>query len=331
METVLFTQVLYESRAVKVNQNKALPAPFIRALAMGSVEADQCDASDLVQAVTDGFLMPAEGLVSTLVRYHDYSGTYVIANHLQSSYYHEDLKKRGIFFEKPFDSAADVLLEIIPSIRLHDLVGSCYRPESQPFSSSYHNKGHIPIPHENSWNDCFARLFKYADNRHYSTKKGLGQPDLACLLLLQEQGDGCEIIIESVMSKGGRVQEHVDRFLAEGEDSMELYQSTEGFKTLRGLLVIGNQVTQVKRIMKKVQLKESNKDLQIMGLCPMSGYKSMKFIVSTSAQHNFHEYTIQCNLVPQRLRNNQLVVGHTFGKYVACHKDDLFFCFTSNT
>ena len=146
MDTDLFTQVLYQSHAVRVNQKKPLTPPFINALAMGSVDSDpdQCNASDLVEAVTYGFLMPAEGLVSTLVRYYDYSGTYVIANHLQSSYYHADLKKRGIFFGKPFDSAADVLLDIIPSIRLHDLVGSCYRPESRPFAELYHNKVHIP-------------------------------------------------------------------------------------------------------------------------------------------------------------------------------------------
>ena len=87
------------------------------------------------------------------------------------------------------------------------------------------------------------------DNRHYNTKEGLGQPDLACLL---QQGDGCEIIIESVMSKSGRVQEHTDRFLSGGRESRQLYQATEGLKTLRGLLVIGNRVTQVKSIMKRV-------------------------------------------------------------------------------
>ena len=63
-----------------------------------------------------------------------------------------------------------------------------------------------------------------------------------------------------------------------------------------------------------------------MGLCPRSDYKSMKFIVSSSVQDNFHEYTIQCNSVSQRLRNNQLVAGHTFGK-ICCHKDDTDFVF----
>ena len=123
-----FEEVLYANRAVKVNGISSAPRVFIDALAGGTVNGEEYDADEMVGAVTKGYIKPAESLHSNLVPYNDYTGSYVIGNHLQAGHYHPHLESRGMMFaSKPFNSAADVLLEIIPRIRLHNLVGSCYR------------------------------------------------------------------------------------------------------------------------------------------------------------------------------------------------------------
>lgn len=128
-----------------------------------------------------------------------------------------------------------------------------------------------------------------------------------------------KIIIETVLSYRtlADVQEHADRFLLTGKQSYYL-PTTNGFKCFRGLVLIGRDLKETTDKMMQVNLVEdSNSDLQIMGLCPLSGYHSMVFILRTG-ETSFEKYTIACNMVPQRLVNGKLTLGHTFGKSCVC-------------
>ena len=133
----------------------------------------------------------------------------MIANHLQASCYHEELRKRGKFAELPFNSAADVLLEIIPSIRLHHLVSPILSADYESFVSK--SSSVLPLPHELCWSTCFIRLFGRGSGTQNSTETGLGKPDFTC----RYQHARTNIIIEAVLSYRSfdEVQEHADRFL----------------------------------------------------------------------------------------------------------------------
>ena len=136
-------------------------------------------------------------------------------------------------------------------------------------------------------------------------------PDFVCI----HKPGFVNIIIESVMSYRTlpEIREHADRF-GGGKGGKTQYQAIEsdGVKCLRGLVIIGGNEGQIKNAMAGVKLDAGNGDLQIMGLCPMSGYQSMKFFLHTPS--TVKDYVISCNMVPQRLREGNLVVGHTFGK-----------------
>ena len=283
-----FEDHLYVSRAVKVNGDKA-PLPFIHALAVGRVEAGKYDKHETLEAVVNGFLKPEQSLESTLVSYTNQHDAYVIGNHLQASCYHADLQEQAILFEKPFNSAADVLLEVIPSIRLHNLMSSFDETDPQ-FLSKSTTKSDFPLPYEECWNTCFRDIFGRGSGTPKSTKKNIGMPDLKC------QHDDRAIIIETVMSyqnKAG-VQKHADRFCSPPK-GMESYQPTtqKGRISLRGLVVIGENQEEVTSLLKQVQLDEANKDLEVMGLCPLSGYHSMRFIRRTT-DNRCQQYTIPC-------------------------------------
>ena len=313
-----FEGVLYESRAVRVAScgiNIKPTMPFIHALIHGSVTTDDgYSHPDIVQSVGCGFLKPrpeknsTEGERGNFHLYTSFEGTYVIANHLQASCYHAELRKRGTFAELPFNSAADVLLEIIPRIRLHHLICPILSPVCKSFLSPASSI--LPLPHELCWTTCFISLFGRGSGTQNSTETGLGKPDFTCSYLHARTN----IIIEAVMSYRPleTIQEHADRFIL--TDKHKSYRSirTNGFKCFRGLVIIGRDLEETKNKMKGVDLKDSNSDLQIMGLCPLSGYHSMVFILRTSERCK--PYTIACNLVPQRLIGDDLAVGHTFGK-----------------
>ena len=247
--------------------------PFLYALTTGSVPSNQFEADDLIKSVTHGFLKPESSADASVVPYTGYKGNYVIAHHLQSDYYHAHLKEQYNFFEKPFNSAVDVLLEVIPGLRLHELLVPCHRPEHSPF----HWSSTVPLPHEDCWNHCFRQLFGRHAGTQKSTKKGM--PDFVC------QYDGRDIVIESVICTSvAAVQERADRFSNLPKIGKGAYQADvkEGITNLRGLIVIGTRVEMVEERMKKVQFRETNKDLEIMGLCPVSGYRSMVFIRHTT-------------------------------------------------
>ena len=304
-----FEHVLYESRAIRVRNGefKVPPLPFLHALANGSVDSKFFDATDMVNAVTTGFLKPQGSENVALWRYFGYKDTYVISHHLQADAY----KKWVTFYfncvEKPFESAADVVLEIIPRIRLHDLLVPCHREEYQPFGSGED----IPLPHEDCWKQCFIQQFGRGAGSQFSTKKHVGMPDFVC------EYAGRDIILELTLTDRN-VRDHTDRF-ASSEKGMVAYQPTvkEGFTSLRGLVVIGTQLKKVKRDMEKAQrqLDESGiTDVQILGLCPVSGYCHMLFIHITDAVANDYSlHEIECNSVPQRIVNGDVVIGHTFG------------------
>ena len=138
-------------------------------------------------------------------------------------------------------------------------------------------------------------------------------PDFVCV----HKPGFVKIIIESVMSYRTfeEIQDHADRF-GSGDGRMSQYQAIEsdGVKCLRGLVIIGGNEGKIKKKnMAQVKLDAGNGDLQIMGLCPMSGYHSMNFFLRTPS-NDLKDYVISCNMVPQRLREGNLVVGHTFGK-----------------
>lgn len=301
-----FEDALYISRGVKVNGTPPTQ-PFLYALAAGRVHSSQCNKTDdLIKSVTHGFLKPESSADVSVVPYTGYRGNYVIAHHLQSDYYHAHLKEQYNLYEKPFNSAVDVLLEVIPGLRLHELLVPCHRPEHSPF----HWSSILPLPHEDCWNHCFRQLFGRHAGTQRSTKPGVGMPDFVC------QYDGRDIVIESVIYTSiSEVQVRADKFSNLPKLKRDSYQKAvkEGVINLRGLVVIGTQVEKVESLMKQVQLRETNKDLEIMGLCPVSGYRSMVFIRRTAGNECQH-HTIKCNLVPQRLVDGKLVVGRTFGK-----------------
>ena len=234
----------------------------------------------------------------------------MIVNHLQASCYRTELRKRGTFLELPFNSAADVLLEIIPRIRLHHLISPILSPVYKSFVSTASSI--LPLPHELCWTTCFISLFGRGSGTQNSTKTGLGKPDFTC----NYQHAKTNIIIEAVLSYRllADIQEHADRFILTEEHKSYRSITTNGFKCFRGLVIIGRDLEETERKMKRVNLKDSNSDLQIMGLCPLSGYHSMVFILRTSK--GCEDYTIACNLVPQRLVDGKLEVGHTFSKCI---------------
>ena len=311
-----FESRLYESRAVSSFAAMELSPPFIHALVYGHVDVDnfKLNMDEVVNAVTVGRLKPERSAVQSLVRYCKYTGKYVIGNHLQSSRYRSKLLDRGTFHEKSFECAADVLLEIIPGIRLHKLIVPCHRGTTKPFIVRTNNE--IPLPHEACWNRCFTELFKRDSGTldGSSTEEGLGKPDFVC------KHSDVDIIMESVMAYRSlpEVQEHADRFRNDGPKS---YQPTTDpkLRSLRGLVVIGSDVKHIIQRMEKVQLHKTNNDLEIMGLCPVSGYHSMVFIFRTE-DSGCRQYTVPCNMVPQRLLDGELVVGHTFGKLLTSHQ-----------
>ena len=323
-----FEDILYQSRAVRVTIcgiDIRPPKPFIHALIHGSVgEEDGYSRDEIVYCVACGFLKPQPETNSTGVEresfnvYTSFRGTYMIANHLQASCYHEELRKRGKFVEVPFNSAADVLLEIIPRIRLHHLISPILGPMYKPFVTKASSI--LPVPHELCWTTCFISLFGRGSGTQNSTETGLGKPDFTC----RYQHAQTNIIIEAVMSyrSPDEVQDHADRFLL--TDKYKSYRSitTNGFKCFRGLVLIGSNLQITKNKMMKVKLADTNSDLQIMGLCPLSGYHSMVFILRTS-QDCCKAYTIACNLVPQRLVDGNLAVGHIFGKSCVCIGGDM--------
>ena len=293
-----------------------LSPPFIHALIYGHVDVYSDSSSsnwELINAVSVGRLKPEKSEVQSLVEYFDYDGRYVIGNHLQASHYRSKVLESGKFREKPFKCAADVLLEIMPSIRLHKLVIPCHRDTAKPFITRTRNG--IPVPHETCWNRCFVELFKRNSGTldGSSTAEGLGKPDFVC------KHSDVDIVMESVMAYRSLsdVQAHADRFHNDGPKS---YQPTTDpkLRSLRGLVVIGSDVKRIIHHMENVQLHKTNSDLEIMGLCPVSGYHSMVFIVRTE-DSSCRQYTVPCNMVPQRLLDSKLVVGHTFGKLLTSH------------
>ena len=296
-----------------------LSRPFIHALVYGHVDVnpgldtEDNREEDVVDAVTIGRLKPEQSAVHSLVQYHGWTGRYVIGNHLQASCYRPNLLERGTFCEKPFKSAADVLLQIIPDIRLHKLVVPCHRDATKPFIARSSNE--TPVPHEACWNSCFVQLFKRGAGSlgGSSTEEGLGKPDFVCKYL------DIDIIMESVMANRGlkEVQAHANRFRQDGPKSYQPTTDTE-LRSLRGLVVIGSDVKRIIKHMERVQLHETNNDLEIMGLCPVSGYHSMIFILRTE-DSSCCQYTVPCNMVPRRLLDGELVVGHTFGKLLTSH------------
>ena len=313
-----FENHLYESRAVAVVSRGELPQPFLDALIYGSVRTDdkKYDARDIIRAVTWGFIKPKpeheeENKSSLCAYFNSKKKNYVIANHLQASCYRDRVRNCGTFTEKPFQSAADVLLEIIPSIRLHRLICPILNSDTQPFLSKEED---VPVPHEHCWNSCFINLFQRNSGSMHCSEKRLGMPDFACTY------KSVKIIIESIMSYRSckDIQEHADRF-GNSRAGMKQYQVVDGCKYLRGLVIIGGSMQNIKEKMADVKLDEGNKDLQIMGLCPYSGYHSMEFILRTPS-NDLKNYTISCNMVPQRLRKGELVVGHTFGKSFECRR-----------
>ena len=315
----MFEYALHSSRAVKVNGDSPMFQPFLHALIEGSVKSSKFDSHDIVEAVTLGYLKPlTQKSLNTgnhlgnwrcrgasLWQYYGYEGNYTIAHHLQVDHYEyrKALEESFTLFEKPFNSAADVLLEIIPRIRLHELLPPPHRPEYKLFGDGED----VPLPHENSWNNCFIQLFGRDAGTQHSSAGGLGMPDFVC------EYDGRDIVIEAVLSKRD-VQERADRFSDLPEKGKKNYQPTtkEGFKSLRGLVVLGTREEKVISAIKRVQLYDSNIDVEIMGLCPQSGYASMLFIHRT-ADNVYKTHHIQCNSVPQRLVDGELAIGHTFG------------------
>ena len=308
-----FEDHLYMSRAVCVNNGIEPTKPFLYALAAGSVHSDHFDdADELIKSVTHGYLKPDSSADVRILPYTGHTGNYVIAHHLQSDYYHKDLQKHYKFRQKPFNSAADVLLEIIPALRLHELLPPAHRAEY----SIFHHSSVVPLPHEDCWNECFRKLFGRGAGTLRSTYSSIGKPDFVCL------HDGCDIVIESVIAGKSiaEVQKRVDKFSSSSKKSAYQAVAKEGITNLRGLVVIGTQVEKIENYMKQVKLCPfgSNKDLEIMGLCPLSGYRSMLFIRLT-ADNECQNHTIKCDLVPQRLVDDKLVVGHTFGKTSCCY------------
>jgi hypothetical protein len=91
----------------------------------------------MVYATTAGFIQPeaAQG-DDPFVKYSNYQATYVIANHHQSDHYHDELKKVAELAEDPFGSAADVILAVVPKLRLHRLVVSGHLANARPFQSA---------------------------------------------------------------------------------------------------------------------------------------------------------------------------------------------------
>lgn len=140
-ELTNFEEVLYASRAVKVNGNRPIPAIFVGALAEAVVfnTLGTYDRGAVVDAITAGFIRPKESLVESLaetkfILYQNYQGSYVIAHHLQADYYKAELARVALTVA-PFESAADCVLEVVSQLRLHELMVSVHREGARPFQS----------------------------------------------------------------------------------------------------------------------------------------------------------------------------------------------------
>ena len=304
-----FQTAINSSRAVKIKHTPS--PPFIHALAFGSVSTKTKTFEEhmIRDAVVKGFLKPKKSLESNLVDYTGYDlHEYVIGNHLQADYYRDWLSKVK-FSPCPFVNAADVILDVLPQIRLHQLLGPCDNKKASPFSSRL---SAVPVPHEDNWNNCILKLFGRGATTYYSSKKGIGKPDFYCKLASYH----LEIIIESLMTTNN-VQEHADRFLDVKFGGKDLYNPNpelklKGFRALRGLLVIGCSLKAIQHKVSAVELQSGNVDVLVMGISPQNGYKMMDFIWRKPNGTSVHTI-IPCDSVPRRLRDEVITIGRTPG------------------
>jgi hypothetical protein len=316
-----FETYLHASRAVKVNGGLRIPRPFLYALAKGAINNgdEKFSAQEMVLAVTAGFLQPkpTSSVSGALVPYNDYYGTFVLGNQLQADHYQDEPDKQGMVFHgKPFNTAADVVLEIVPKLRLYSLLDPVHHAAARPFSAT---GAGLPVPHEDCWNDQIRKLFGRGAGTHHSSDKGLGMPDFTCAFT-DESSESSEsanrrvaVVMDSVMAQSSSIQLHFDRFLPEGIESKKLYQPSSNVDiNLRSLLIIGGNKDDVKRNMAAVKRGKGSEDVEILGLCPRHGYTAMTFCWFTSEGECLSE-DVACDSVPQRLRDNKIVVGRVVG------------------
>jgi hypothetical protein len=138
-----FEEVLYASRAVKVNGGRKIPNMFVEVLAVAVTSNAQgvYERRLLVDAITAGFIKPAENSTtsSNFILYQN-QGSYMIAHHLQSDFYEGELGRVELE-AVPFENSADIVLEVVPRLRLHKLMVSVHRVEVRPFQAGVKKTG----------------------------------------------------------------------------------------------------------------------------------------------------------------------------------------------
>ena len=203
--------------------------------------------------------------------------------------------------KKPYESVDDVLLEIIPKLRLHNLLNPCFRADFEVFSHTASSKSAIPIPQEDCWNKQMRNLILGAGTQSSSNT---GMPDFVC-----ELNETTHVIFDNMLvTRQSDLEDHIGRFCKTGPSA---YQPTakKGVTTLRGLVIIGSPPSKVTAFMQKAKLSETNADLRIMGLCPLSGYKRFCFITRRARTGDFAQFTIYADSVPRRLVRGNIVIG----------------------
>ena len=202
----VFERVLHRSRAVAVKRGVSIPLPFYFALAESEVCGREFSPAVMSAALILGFLKPRESLTSNLHPYDKINGIYVIANHLQADHYSKLLKRANVCLtKKPYESVDDVLLEIIPKLRLHNLLNPCFRADFEVFSHTASSKSAIPIPQEDCWNKQMRNLILGAGTQSSSNT---GMPDFVC-----ELNETTHVIFDNMLVKRqSDLEDHIDRF-----------------------------------------------------------------------------------------------------------------------
>lgn len=303
-----FQETLFSSRAVRVNGGTLMPPPALQALAESVAVGTAFSAEMLRDALVRGFLRPSQDIGSPEFQVYGVrndESNYVLANPLQAVHYRGALAEAGVKYEvTPPQRAADVLLRCLPSF-LFFQVACLVRSDSSPEEQKqvfYANAKNFPLPHENAWNDFLLVTFnkglseteKWATTQHSTSK-----PDFVW------EGDHWFFVIEAVMWDNA-VTQHIDRFVHdETKQNTLLYRKNEepGWHNSRGLWIIGQEEQAVTDQMNKAaksRVAGSSCDVEVMGVVPQSGYRSMTFLYWQSDSVVF-KTDIPCDSVPRKL------------------------------
>lgn len=307
-----FQMNLLSSRAVKVNGGATIPPPALQALAEGVAATAAFSTEMLRDAMVKGFIRPAQDTGSQEFLEYGMSletPRYVLANHLQAVLYRDALTDAGIKCQLDAPQrSADILLRCLPRFFFHKLVSLARTDSSsKDMEQIFYSKARsVPLPHENAWNDLLLNTFNEdgsAFKKDATTQNSTSKPDF--VWERDEGGPKTLFVIEAVMWAAD-VAEHIGRFVYKDTvQKTRLYRKSDkpDWANARGLWIIGETVGDTKD---KMQVAADSKvfgsscDVEVMGIVPHRGYRSMTFLYWQS-NGTFFEAEIPCDGVPRKL------------------------------